>query len=219
MNQEELKKTIAEYFAKLPKESQEVFSSMVWMDTLKDIIKKYSLNPKEEEVLGVETTLVLLGIIHIEEYKDNLKRDLNIEEETLEKILLEINERILKNIEKQLLEVFKSNIEYLESQEESNNESLNKPAINQNPTFESISDKIPLPPYSRIKTDRPEPIQPLILKREEPLKVPEVTKNILEDKLNNITVSKNTVSDHSTVSKIANTPTPSKGGDPYREEI
>ena len=43
MNPEELKQKIAEYFAKLPKEAQDVFSSMVWMNTLNEIIAKYNL--------------------------------------------------------------------------------------------------------------------------------------------------------------------------------
>jgi hypothetical protein len=121
MDQTQLKQKIAEYFAKLPKEAQTVFSSMVWMETLKGIITKYNLNPKEAETLGTETTLALLGIINLEEYQNNLEKELVVEEETKQKIIIEIDDNILKPIKEQLINAFESNIEAL------SNENENKP--------------------------------------------------------------------------------------------
>jgi hypothetical protein len=109
MDQEQLKQKIAEYFVKLPKEAQEVFSSMTWLETLKNISSKYNLNDGQMEVLGTETTLVLLGIVHTEEYQEILEKELNLPKETLEKIMGEIDENILKTVKSQLDEVFKSN--------------------------------------------------------------------------------------------------------------
>lgn len=121
MDQTQLKQKIAEYFAKLPKEAQTAFSSMVWMETLKGIITKYNLNPKEAETLGTETTLALLGIISLEEYQDNLEKELVVEEEIKEKIIIEIDDTILKPIKIQLVNAFESNIEAL------SDETKNKP--------------------------------------------------------------------------------------------
>ena len=109
MNKEELQQKIAEYYGKLPKEAQIVFSSMTWMETLKDIGVKYSLNNNQIETLGTETTLVLLGIIHIEEYQKILEKELGLEKEITEKIIIEIDENILKTIKSQLAETFESN--------------------------------------------------------------------------------------------------------------
>lgn len=109
MNQEQLQQKIAEYYEKLPKEAQIVFSSMAWMETLKNISVKYNLSAEQLETLGTETTLVLLGIIHIEEYQDILEKNLGLEKEILEKIKTEINENILKTIKEDLSKTFESN--------------------------------------------------------------------------------------------------------------
>ena len=123
MDQTQLKQKIAEYFSKLPKEAQTAFSSMLWMETLKGIISKYNLNPKEAETLGTETTLALLGIISLEEYQNNLERELVVDEETKEKIIKEIDDTILKTIKEQLVVAFETNAEALL------NESRNKPLV------------------------------------------------------------------------------------------
>ena len=109
MDQIQLKQKIAEYFGKLPKEAQIVFSSMVWMETLKNIGIKYNLNETQLEILGTETTLVLLGIIHIEEYQKILETELGLEKEIIENIIIEIDENILKTIKGQLTETFELN--------------------------------------------------------------------------------------------------------------
>jgi hypothetical protein len=217
MDQIQLKQKIGEYFVKLPKEAQDVFSSLVWMETLKEIATKYNLNPEEIEILGTETTLVLLGIIHLGEYQENLERELIVEKETIEKIIMEIDDRILKTIKEQLSETFESNLASLEKENgilpvtgDGNSEN------SKNILSDSSFDKIPLPPYSKIRVDRPEPIKPLQLKVEIPVtKAPEAPKNIMEEKLNNVTANDNKVSDYS-ISKKTFTPS---SGDPYREEI
>jgi hypothetical protein len=110
MDKEQLQKTIVEYYGKLPKEAQDVFSSMAWMEKLKDIGVKYSLDEKQMEVLGTETTLVLLGIIHIEEYNTALEKDLKLPKEITDKIASEMNEGVLKTVKEQLVKTFESNV-------------------------------------------------------------------------------------------------------------
>jgi len=109
MDQTELKQKIAEYFAKLPKEAQDVFSSMVWMEKLKEIIAKYNLNNEQTELLGTETTLVLLGIIRVEEYKEILQEELKLSEDLTKSIILEIDANILKGLEGDLTEAYEEN--------------------------------------------------------------------------------------------------------------
>ena len=109
MDQIQLKQKIAEYFAKLPKEAQIVFSSMIWMETLKNIAVKYNLNESQLELLGTETTLVLLGIIQVEEYQEIIETELGLEKEIIENVIIEIDENILKTIKGQLAETFELN--------------------------------------------------------------------------------------------------------------
>ena len=131
MDQKQLQQKIAEYFTKLPKEAQDVFSSMEWMEILKNLSVKYNINPKELEVLATETTLVLLGIISINEYAEILEKELKMEESIKDNIFKEIDENILKGIKDQLMNTFESNIVSLVDKTE------NKPLVF-DPRFSSM---------------------------------------------------------------------------------
>ena len=111
MDQTELQQKIAEYYVKLPEEAQKVFSSMQWLETLKQMGEKYGLNDQQMETLGTETTLVLLGIIHSDEYEEILKNEIKVSEDSMTKLLAEINESILNTIRPQLEETFIKNNE------------------------------------------------------------------------------------------------------------
>ena len=109
MDKEELQKNIALYYSKLPTNLQEIFSSMKWMETLQQIATKYGLNDAQSEILGTETTLVLLGIVHPDEYYEILKDQLNLPNDSITKILAEINDSIISDIRPQIIEVFNEN--------------------------------------------------------------------------------------------------------------
>jgi hypothetical protein len=109
MDKDELQKNIALYYSKLPPKAQEVFAKQEWLTTLGKISEKYGLNEKQKETLGTETTLLLLGIIHPVEFEENLNKELGVDAGTLEKILVEMNNSILKDIHQQLVETFNAN--------------------------------------------------------------------------------------------------------------
>ena len=109
MDQKELQEKIALYYSKLPPNVQAVFSSMSWLETLKEISQRYGLNQQQIETLGTETTLVLLGIIHLVEYEEALTNELGLSRNSAEKILMEIEESIIKNIRPQLVLAFEAN--------------------------------------------------------------------------------------------------------------
>lgn len=111
MDQTQLQDKIVEYFNKLPADAQALFSSMSWMEKLKGMSAKYSLTPEQIEVLGTETTLVLLGIVHPDEYENTLRKEVKIPNDMLEKMLVEINDSIISTIRPQLSETYESNIE------------------------------------------------------------------------------------------------------------
>jgi len=116
MQKEELQQKIAEYYAKLPPKVQEIFSSMAWLETLKIICLKHSLDDKQKETLGTETTLVLLGIIHLDEYQEILTKELAIPKDSIEHILKEINEVVINPIRPELLGAFNANVQSLANQ-------------------------------------------------------------------------------------------------------
>ena len=111
MDQKKLQQQIAYYYSKLPLDAQNMFSSMKWLETLKVISIKYALNDKQIETLGTETTLVLLGIIHPEDYEETLVNELDLSIESVEKIFIEINESVLKPIRRELTRIFIENTE------------------------------------------------------------------------------------------------------------
>jgi len=109
MDQTQLQQKIVEYFQKLPKEAQEVFSSMVWMEKLKEISLNYHLTEEQIKTLGTETTLVLLGIIEVAEYQNILKKELGLEKVVAEKIISELDQNVLGSIKTHLETAFKQN--------------------------------------------------------------------------------------------------------------
>ncbi len=111
MDQAQLQKLIAEFYEKLPPTAQEFFGDMAWMETLKNISVMHNLNPIQIEVLGTETTLVLLGIIHLDEYEEIVTKELSLPKELTEKILREIDEKILKTLRPTLQVAYTQNVE------------------------------------------------------------------------------------------------------------
>ncbi len=114
MNPEELKQKIAEYYQKLTPNLQSVFSSMGWMQNLQQINEVHSLSEEQIQILGTETTLVLLSIISVNEYENILFSEMKLEKEVFDKILGELNDQILKPIKLELNQTFKKNISDLE---------------------------------------------------------------------------------------------------------
>jgi hypothetical protein len=109
MNEEELQKNIVLYYSKLSKRAQEYFSSMTWLEILAGIALRYFLNDWQKEELGTETTLILLGIIDKNEYRENLERELALSEDSFNSIFKEVEEKILKPVMEDLEQALKIN--------------------------------------------------------------------------------------------------------------
>jgi hypothetical protein len=109
MDQEQLQQKIAEYYAKLPIEAQVMFASQEWMRTLENLSSKYSLTPLQIQTLGTETTLLLLGIVHPDEYAGFLKADLSLSADTQNKLMADINLGILNKWRTVLAEAYAKN--------------------------------------------------------------------------------------------------------------
>lgn len=109
MDQQELQKTIAKYYQKLPPKLQESFASMNWVEIIREIKEKNNLSEDQTQVLSIETTLLLLAIISKEEYESVLEKDLGLEKPKLDLILKEIDAFILNNSTLELRETFEKN--------------------------------------------------------------------------------------------------------------
>lgn len=109
MDQQELQKTIAKYYVKLPPKVAEYFSSMAWLDIIKSIKEKNNFTEEQLQTLSIETTLLLLAIISKEEYEEILEKELGLEKAKLETILKEIDAFILNNINLELRATFEKN--------------------------------------------------------------------------------------------------------------
>ena len=124
MDQTKLQETIAEFYAKLPPDAQAFFGGMTWMETLKDISVMHNLNPQQIETLGTETTLVLLGIIHLDEYEALIAKELALPKELTEKIISEINDKILARMRASLEEAYAKNVDDINSMGQDEDEDL-----------------------------------------------------------------------------------------------
>ncbi len=109
MDQQQLQQKIAEYFSKLPPNAQEYFAKMDWMNTLQTIAGKYQLNEQQVASLGTETTLLLLGIVHPDEYTSFLKKDMAMEDGTSIQMFNEIDTQIVGGLRGDLADTHMKN--------------------------------------------------------------------------------------------------------------
>ena len=98
MEKEDIKLAIIERFNSLQPEIQMIIMNTNYEESLYSISKKYNLSDDQYKELELNTTLVLLGNTHPDEYKNELADDLKISGETLDKLVNEINEKILKEV-------------------------------------------------------------------------------------------------------------------------
>jgi len=106
MEQEEIKNSIIERFNNLQPEIQEAIMNTNYENILVEIGEKYKLSPEQIGEFEFNTTLVLLGQTHPDEYSKELSENLKLPEETIKEIVNEINEKVLKNIRALLVKNF-----------------------------------------------------------------------------------------------------------------
>ena len=111
MDQTQLQKTIAEYYTKLPPNAQKKFSDMKWMDSLQAISTKYTLSHEQIKDLGIQTTLLLLGVVSVEQYAESISKSILLPEESLMKMLDEIESEILGDVRSDLEGAYNANLQ------------------------------------------------------------------------------------------------------------
>ena len=91
-------KLIKEKFDALPKEIQEVILSSNYEETLIEIGKQYGLNVEKLDILGKETTLVMMGLTPTKDFETELTRELNVDKTKGSQIVKDINEKVFLKI-------------------------------------------------------------------------------------------------------------------------
>lgn len=110
MDQTQLQEKIALYYKKLPEETKVLFAGMSWIETLQEINSKYSLNEEQIKTLGTETTILLLGIISLEDYVQTIKTEIKIEPSKIDELLDEVGNKILKDIAPLMYDSYNKNV-------------------------------------------------------------------------------------------------------------
>lgn len=113
MNPQELKQKISEYISKLPKDAQDIFSSMKWLDQVGDTATKYNLTNDQKEILATETSMALLGIVHLDQYEEHLINELGMDKNTIGMIIADLDKSIFATIRPALVNAFADNVEKL----------------------------------------------------------------------------------------------------------
>lgn len=99
---EDLQKIIAEQMKKLPKDVVEAIISVDYKAQLEEITKLEKLLMDKAAKLEMETTLVMMGLEPLNDYVDNLARELEISTLKAKEIALMVSEKIFKPIRESL---------------------------------------------------------------------------------------------------------------------
>ncbi len=100
---ENTKKIISEHYEKLPSYVRESLEQIHWDEEILAIGKKHGLHIDEMGTLQLETMMVLVGIVHPDEYPKSLQQELHIPKEKIDAIVADVNEKVFKNIREALI--------------------------------------------------------------------------------------------------------------------
>ncbi len=104
----ETEKIIEEQMKKLPEAIRNLFLDEKLKEKIAGIGKRNGLTMEQLKLLETETYLVMIGLVHTEEYKDALKEQLGVEDEKLSNIVSDINKEILDEVKEILADVYEA---------------------------------------------------------------------------------------------------------------
>lgn len=107
-------KIIEEKMAKLPEYIKTALAKIDWGSEILNIGRKHGLHIDEMGILQTETVMVLVGLVHPDEYSGNLHQELHLPKDKIDAIVIDVNEKIFKNIRQAL-------IDFITTQDEAEN--------------------------------------------------------------------------------------------------
>lgn len=97
-------KLIEEKLQELPEVIRDVVVNSDWRNVLKKIIDKNNLLIDQGLAIETETLLMMIGLDDPENYTKNIKKEAGLEKDQAIKIAEEVNEKILKEMKKKIIE-------------------------------------------------------------------------------------------------------------------
>ncbi|OGI73543.1 hypothetical protein A3D42_02600 [Candidatus Nomurabacteria bacterium RIFCSPHIGHO2_02_FULL_41_18] len=107
----ETEKIIKEQMKKLPIEVTNLLADLNLGGKILGIGKRNGLDENQSQALQLETNLMLLGLVHPDDFSDELTERLKINDTILDNIVNDINKEILSGIREKLIETFNKNVE------------------------------------------------------------------------------------------------------------
>ncbi len=102
MDNEETKKIISEQLAILPEDVKKAILSVDYAKQLQEVTKRNNLLIDQAGALETETTLTLLGLEVLNDYVENISRELSLPREKALIVAHDVDELIFKNIRESL---------------------------------------------------------------------------------------------------------------------
>lgn len=107
----ETEEIIKEQLKILPKEVISIIADVSWIEKVLDIGKKNGLSEKQLEILQLETNLLLLGLVHPDDYPKELESHLKISDIKLDNVVNDVNRELLSSVRGKLVELFNKHYE------------------------------------------------------------------------------------------------------------
>jgi hypothetical protein len=98
MDDKEIQDTITRQIEKLPQDVKDAVFSVDYSATLDQITKKNRLLIDQEGKLETETTLVMVGLEPLADYKKNILKNVGVDEKTANLIIVDVDDLIFKKI-------------------------------------------------------------------------------------------------------------------------
>lgn len=107
---DETQEIIKEQLKKLPKDLKDAISSVDLRDKIRKISEKHHLHIDQAGNLENETAFVMIGLEPTADYKENLKRELNISRDRAQAITADIDKEIFARVRQSLKKISESHI-------------------------------------------------------------------------------------------------------------
>ena len=100
-----IEQIIKEQLVKLPEDVRKAISSVDLRDKVKKISEKHHLHIDQAGILETETVLVMLGLESTDNYRGNLKKELQISDTSAQAITFDVNKEIFMPIRESLKKI------------------------------------------------------------------------------------------------------------------
>lgn len=131
---DETQQIFREQLRKLPNEIVEFLSSANWGGDLDEVGSLYNLSPKELSGLHREATLVLAGLVHPDEFSDNLEQEAGIHGAVRDAIVTAVEQKIFAPVRSAIVDFLEQ-----EETEEVESEKLNEESRGKETAPEEVS--------------------------------------------------------------------------------